>query len=624
MVVRNVTTGQQRDADGYSVTISGISGAVPMARDAAIETNDIAPGTYVVALSGIATNCTPSTSTDTARVVAAGVDTVLFTIGCDTTFGRLTLLTNTTGAQRDPNGFQVTVTGRSPVAIGIHDSLTLLNVSAGPVIVALSDVSPNCQVAPATDTVMVPAGGLASTAFAIVCDTTFGAIRVTTATTGGFPDADGYGVSIDGLPHDSIGVIDTITVVNILPGTHTVALTGLAANCGVTGAPAVTATVTLGATATVAFTMACPTPASLTITTSATGIALDPDGYTISVDGAGQGILGANDTIAALAVAPGQRTIALRGIVMNCALTGDSSRTITLAEGEMRTESFAATCERPRIAYSQGMDQGYAIWSINPDGTNPIPIVPSPPNGGGRAPSWSPAGDRLVYQTSGGDIGIALARVNADGSGQAVIFDTAGVVGPRWSPIGDRISFVRRSQFATLDPSTGRIWAIDANGTNAAELLPDTVGAFGADWSPTGDRVAISRIAPNGSDSSRSELIILTVGTGTVQSIFAGSDTLFAGSVVRWSPNGETIAFNCWSGRICTTASNGTGLTAHQLPAGKVPIGAFSWSPDGTRLILAEQYFSGVVHIDLVSWIPGAPTWTTVAGGTYHIDPDWR
>src|SRR5207237_8045284 len=78
-------------------------------------------------------------------------------------------------------------------------------------------------------------------------------------------------------------------------GSHTVVLTGVAANCTVNGGNSKTVTVAEGATQTAAFAIDCPTPTpttgDLTVTTTTGGTGtLDPNGYIVTVDGATKSI----------------------------------------------------------------------------------------------------------------------------------------------------------------------------------------------------------------------------------------------------------------------------------------------------------------------------------------------
>src|SRR5207244_5734585 len=108
-----------------------------------------------------------------------------------------------------------------------------------------------------------------------------GSLAVTTSTSGGTPDPDGYAYSVDGATPQPIADNQTITLTGVATGSHTVVLSGIAANCTVSGGTSSTVTVTAGQTVTATFTVSCPTPppptGSLAVTTSTSGATPDPD-----------------------------------------------------------------------------------------------------------------------------------------------------------------------------------------------------------------------------------------------------------------------------------------------------------------------------------------------------------
>ncbi len=83
---------------------------------------------------------------------------------------------------------------------------------------------------------------------------------------------------------------------------------------------------------------------SLTITTSTTGVELDPDGYSFSVDGQAAQPIGAQATVTVDRLGDGQHTIELSGMAPNCAVEGENPRTVTVASGATATVAFAIVC----------------------------------------------------------------------------------------------------------------------------------------------------------------------------------------------------------------------------------------------------------------------------------------
>src|SRR5207248_9648529 len=111
--------------------------------------------------------------------------------------------------------------------------------------------------------VPLPPRRSADLTFTVDCPTVpppTGSLTVTTSTTGGTLDPDGYTFTVDGGSGRAIGINTSVTVDGLSPGSHTVVLSGIAANCSVSGGTSRTVTVTAGQTATASFSVDCPTP----------------------------------------------------------------------------------------------------------------------------------------------------------------------------------------------------------------------------------------------------------------------------------------------------------------------------------------------------------------------------
>src|SRR5438093_312662 len=84
-----------------------------------------------------------------------------------------------------------------------------------------------------------------------------GNLTVSTSTTGSNLDPDGYTVAVDGGPGQAIGINGSLSFTNLAAGSHSVTLSGVAANCTVSGGNSQTVSVPSGGTATAAFTVSC-------------------------------------------------------------------------------------------------------------------------------------------------------------------------------------------------------------------------------------------------------------------------------------------------------------------------------------------------------------------------------
>src|SRR6266513_955055 len=263
-------------------------------------------------------------------------------------------VTVTTSGSNTPSGYTVTVDGSSSQSVGAIGVATFLGLPSGSHTVLLSGVPSNCSVSGDNPrTVSLIAGLVAATTFTVGCTAppTTGSLSVTTATSGasGDVDPDGYSVTLDGTTSRAIGDNATTTFSGLAPGSHTVVLSGVAANCSVSGGTSRTVSVTAGSTASTSYSVSCaPTSGgtgSLTVTTATSGASgdLDPDGYTITIDGSFSQPIGTN-TSATYTGPSGDHTLALSGVASNCTVGGANPRTVTVPSGGTATTTFSVSC----------------------------------------------------------------------------------------------------------------------------------------------------------------------------------------------------------------------------------------------------------------------------------------
>src|SRR5439155_302046 len=173
-----------------------------------------------------------------------------------------------------------------------------------------------------------------------------GDLTVTTATTGQHLDPDGYTVTVDGGQSRSLGINTSTTYIGLTAASHTVELTGIAANCTVSGQNPRTVSVPNKGTTTT-FTITCtalpPPTGDLTVTAATTGLDLDPDGYTVTVDGGQSRSLGINTSTTYSALTAASHTVELTGVAANCTVSGQNPRTVTVPTGGTTT-TFTITC----------------------------------------------------------------------------------------------------------------------------------------------------------------------------------------------------------------------------------------------------------------------------------------
>ena len=282
--------------------------------------------------------------------------------------GDLDVTTTTTGSDPDPDGYTVAVDGGTGQPIGINSSVRFTGLAAGSHSVVLSGVAGNCSVSGGnTQTVNVPSGGTATVAYSVTCATPPGDLTVTTSTGGSSLDPDGYTVAVDGGAGQAIGINSSVTFSGISAGSHTVALSGVASNCSVSGGNSQTANVPSGGTATVSYSVSCTTPpGDLTVTTSTGGSSLDPDGYTVAVDGGTGQAIGINSSVTFTNLAAGSHSVVLSDVAGNCTVSGGNSQTANVPSGGTATVSYSVPCTTPPGDLTVTTSTGGS--SLDPDG----------------------------------------------------------------------------------------------------------------------------------------------------------------------------------------------------------------------------------------------------------------
>lgn len=104
---------------------------------------------------------------------------------------------------------------------------------------------------------------------------------------------------------------------------------------------------------------------SLSVTTSTQGVELDPDGYTLLVDGSQDQPIGATATLVIERLADGEHTLELSGLAANCS-AGENPRTITIRSGATTSVAFGITCSATSASIEVGTTTAGA--GSDPDG----------------------------------------------------------------------------------------------------------------------------------------------------------------------------------------------------------------------------------------------------------------
>jgi sugar lactone lactonase YvrE len=361
----------------------------------------------------------------------------------------------------------------------------------------------------------------------VVAPPAAGILRIITTTIGADLDPDGYMLQVGGVPARAVAANGAPEVFQFAPGSYQVVLTGLAANCGLTGVQP-TVAVTSGITTEVPLVVSCTAlPGTVRVSVSTNGEDPDLGGYLVLVDGVASGRIPPNGTLVLDPVSAGARVIRLDELASNCAVVGPTSVGVTVEHAAVAVAAFALNCQHTaKIAYASVG----AVYTMNQDGTGVFTV--SPPGLMASGGVWSPDGRQLAIKRYNGD---TIYVLDADGSNLRRLGNFGMKTSdPAWSPDGQRFAIMFR-------PSVDSSYISTCN-LSGGDLRQLTTGAFRDQqpaWSPDGTRIAFVR--ETYSTSVRRLFIVNTDGTGLVQLTDGGPGG--NDQEPAWAPDGSLIAF---------------------------------------------------------------------------------
>jgi len=242
-----------------------------------------------------------------------------------------------------------------------------------------------------------------------------------------------------------------------------------------------------------------------------------------------------------------------------------------------------------RIYFDSDRSGFWALWSMNPDGTDILRVHPFDDM---TSFALSSDGTKLAYSDFAGNLYIS----NIDGSDQKVLVQgsehsaadnywehiTNGDA--TWSPDGAKIAFTRMDE--TISRSNTDIYVINVDGTNMVRLTTEKTEDRGPAWSPDGKKIAFQSTRSGQSeiwimDSDGSNPTQLTVGNndGDSRGVLSGKPA--------WSPDSTKIAFygNLDGRPTAIWVMNADGSDQKLLIKNQQQNAFPTWSPDGKKIV---------------------------------------
>ena len=185
-------------------------------------------------------------------------------------------------------------------------------------------------------------------------------------------------------------------------------------------------------------------------------------------------------------------------------MNADGSGVTRLTDNDVEDWAPSWSPDGRRVAFESTRDYGdHKIYVMNADGSG-VTRLTHDKYGFDVNPSWSPDGRRIVFN-SNRDWDDEIYVMNADGSGQTKLTDNdVEDWGPSWSPDGRRIAFVS-DRDGDLE-----IYVMNADGSGVTQLTDNDAGDFRPSWSPDGRRIVF-----NSNRDGNSEIYVMNAdGSG--------------------------------------------------------------------------------------------------------------
>jgi TolB protein len=276
-----------------------------------------------------------------------------------------------------------------------------------------------------------------------------------------------------------------------------------------------------------------------------------------------------------------------------------------LTDGQWDDITPAISPDQTRLAFASNRDGPWDLYLLDLASGSVTRLTDTPEYDG--APSWSPDGQFLTYETYTGNLEVYIRPVSGDQPPIPLSEHPVADFSPSWSPLGRQVAFIstrsgeREVWLANLDEPGPEKFTNLSRQPNSAEAHPV--------WSPSGSLAwaAIENGARN-----------LYIWDGSGEPRLAGS-----GDWPAWNPDGNTLLTYLLTPDQAMLAAYSAVDGALVLPPVTLPgpLDGLAWLSSDLPAPLAEPLAQAASATPLALWQPSLSPLPDIPSGRHHLVP---